>query len=1189
MSKNLRRVVALVVTLSLCVSVFAGLTAQAAFEVSIGSAWPPGISYTHLTDENTTAEQKTATINAVKDELIYQNDVLGFRLGTTDSGTAEHKLEAWDGMLCIQMENRDASKTDNTGSPAGWNDPTRLWCVTTVPFAGTAFTIKHDMARLFDGYGKPALSNQYEYNGRIYQLRWDNTHYLQSGSRSAVAYYPGKVGSSDASYNAFRYAVADFNQKNKRTADDGKAIVSGHPTADARYTSDNTYLYQALEGPSGNSYIVMKRSAIENGVYTGAYVVGGGLTAAFAALGANMEARLAITGAPLGSSVKTANGWQQAFENGLLTVAGFKSGARNIESFTVAGQAAPAKIDHAAGTVEFYLNAGTSATAVTPAITISDGASITPTSAQNFTSPVEYTVTAASGDTRKYTAKVVFLSKADVTSFSIDGNEGTIDYTNKVITIVAPATTNLAAVVPTVTAAGGAAALNPATLNLTNSWTAGTTFTVSNSGVTATYTIKARNKSTDTSVISYKLDEDKLRYTDKKPAWPKYSISGNNINVELEFGNNADTAIAAVLNVNEYSKISPDPSIVVKQNTKQYTVTSENGETKTYTVNVTVDTTDPKFVTKTAAELALTVKDGSQWDRFKNPAVKTDMLSKIVDEYNYWRVRGIDPGKPNAEIEGWGGMLVRQFFTDGYGVGTKNPIGQGTAMITMDVAKGKAFLVAGAGLDAWSGYQPDPDGVKDAIGFDKAGGAASNAFTMEDKTYQQFSMSYAVYTANAGNILLGTGVTKATNGIGAYYKPLEAILKTTQYYNTAESSFFINIRDSFRQAYEDANMYGINPGVALGSGDKANLQYDEASKMLYQVFTGTGGFRSESRDNTKKTIIIKGMQTRKVMVDKVEVDRPFDGAFAIFDGSIKTAYESIPASQYEDMTLGGVSFKYNKTYGTPKRVLTTVANDGTFILWFQTGAKADSNEQCYFTVPKGDVSKMTKTDGSPYSDDNLLNSLTISVEGETTVPEHTLQIFNGDTTINGNAVKNIVRIDFKNASRSQALDYVKKLVIEKYTLNHSAATMRLPAVDEDGKLHLDATYTGQITTVAENDAAREYSVWVWAKDGVEVSDDIPPKEGTVVSQSNPDESGSTAPTSSDPTYIPATDGQWIEVVTEQAQWGYYDQDGNWVQLSDSDAEAMENASTGDAGIAVGVAVLFAVSGLAVIALRRKKK
>jgi len=84
------------------------------------------------------------------------------------------------------------------------------------------------------------------------------------------------------------------------------------------------------------------------------------------------------------------------------------SSSKDITSFSISGIAA-----NISGTaITLTMPAGTNVTSLTPSITHT-GASISPTGARNFTNPVTYTVTAADGSTKSYTATVSVASGPD--------------------------------------------------------------------------------------------------------------------------------------------------------------------------------------------------------------------------------------------------------------------------------------------------------------------------------------------------------------------------------------------------------------------------------------------------------------------------------------------------------------------------------------------------------------------------------------------------------------------------------------------------------------------------------------------------------------------------------------------------------------------------------------------------------
>lgn len=84
------------------------------------------------------------------------------------------------------------------------------------------------------------------------------------------------------------------------------------------------------------------------------------------------------------------------------TVSGLSSQA-DIQGFTFAGQTGPAFINPVAATVDIEVAPGIALTALTPAIVVSPNASIDPASGvtRDFTNPVTYTVTAEDGTTTK--------------------------------------------------------------------------------------------------------------------------------------------------------------------------------------------------------------------------------------------------------------------------------------------------------------------------------------------------------------------------------------------------------------------------------------------------------------------------------------------------------------------------------------------------------------------------------------------------------------------------------------------------------------------------------------------------------------------------------------------------------------------------------------------------------------------
>lgn len=93
------------------------------------------------------------------------------------------------------------------------------------------------------------------------------------------------------------------------------------------------------------------------------------------------------------------------------------SSEKQITNFTIPNMVGNAVINHTARTITVTMPAGTSVTALTPTITTTFGATVTPASlvAQNFTSPVTYTVRATDGSTTTYTVTVVLEGNITLT------------------------------------------------------------------------------------------------------------------------------------------------------------------------------------------------------------------------------------------------------------------------------------------------------------------------------------------------------------------------------------------------------------------------------------------------------------------------------------------------------------------------------------------------------------------------------------------------------------------------------------------------------------------------------------------------------------------------------------------------------------------------------------------------------
>lgn len=144
-----------------------------------------------------------------------------------------------------------------------------------------------------------------------------------------------------------------------------------------------------------------------------------------------------------------------------------KSSAKQIIEFSINSQ--QAVVDEELKTITLTLTTGTNVEALSPTITLSDQAEVSPESGavQNFAQPVAYTVTAEDGSTADYTVIVTaaLSNEAKITAFAFSkltpAITATIDQTAKTIKAIVPYGTSVTALVPAITVSGGAI-VNPA-------------------------------------------------------------------------------------------------------------------------------------------------------------------------------------------------------------------------------------------------------------------------------------------------------------------------------------------------------------------------------------------------------------------------------------------------------------------------------------------------------------------------------------------------------------------------------------------------------------------------------------------------------------------------------------------------------------------------------------------------------
>ena len=136
----------------------------------------------------------------------------------------------------------------------------------------------------------------------------------------------------------------------------------------------------------------------------------------------------------------------------------------NILTFVISGQIGTTVINDTSHTVSAMMPYGTNLTFLSPTITVSEGATVSPASGEiiGFTNPVTYTVVSENDLEQAYTVTVTTdhapSSEADILTFDINGqDEATeIDPVNGSISVVMPEGTSLTSLSPTITVSDGA-------------------------------------------------------------------------------------------------------------------------------------------------------------------------------------------------------------------------------------------------------------------------------------------------------------------------------------------------------------------------------------------------------------------------------------------------------------------------------------------------------------------------------------------------------------------------------------------------------------------------------------------------------------------------------------------------------------------------------------------------------------
>ncbi len=261
-----------------------------------------------------------------------------------------------------------------------------------------------------------------------------------------------------------------------------------------------------------------------------------------------------------------------------VTVAPFTG--TDILTFSLDEAIGLASIDETAHTVEIEVAFGTDVSSLVPTITVSEGATISPSSSSevDFTNTVEFTVTAEDESTQVWTVSVEEAPNDanDILSFVLADQTGdaTIDTENHTIAIEVTFGTDLTALEPSI------AVSENATLDLSGSqdFTSIVIYTVtSESGVAQEWEVNVTDALNDENdILSFSLES-----TDGT-----IDASAHTVAIELPFGTDI-TALTPEIEVSENATITPDGAQDFSA-AVEYTVTSESGDPQEWSVSVSV-------------------------------------------------------------------------------------------------------------------------------------------------------------------------------------------------------------------------------------------------------------------------------------------------------------------------------------------------------------------------------------------------------------------------------------------------------------------------------------------------------------------------------------------------------------------------------------------------------------------------
>jgi hypothetical protein len=341
------------------------------------------------------------------------------------------------------------------------------------------------------------------------------------------------------------------------------------------------------------------------------------LVATFASTGASVKVGTTVQTSgttpnnftsPVTYTVIGTDGSTQAY---VVTVTVASNAAKALTAFSFSSPAITGTINESAKTVAVTVPNGTDVTTLVATFAVSSGASVkvgstaqtSGTTANNFTSPVTYTVVAADGSTQAYVVTVTIASNTakalTAFSFTSPAVTGTINESAKTVALIAPFGTDVTALVATFASTGASVKVG------TTTQTSGTT--ANNFTSPVTYTVVAADGSTQAYVVTVTIAPNTSKaltaFSFTSPvATGTINESAKTAVVSLPFGTDVTALVATFASTGASVKVgsTAQTSGTTANNFTSpvtYTVVAADGSTQAYVVTVTVGQNTAKALT----------------------------------------------------------------------------------------------------------------------------------------------------------------------------------------------------------------------------------------------------------------------------------------------------------------------------------------------------------------------------------------------------------------------------------------------------------------------------------------------------------------------------------------------------------------------------------------------------------------